>query len=266
MPLIPTLPVKPGYRPQAEDTSIEADVFYFAALRQKSQLWRTERFICFNQAVRQLCLSAINNQCVTAPIRLEYLRRRLGQAWCKLDSPSEVALTQIGNAVSVLSLEGEVMVADPIALARKIITILESLSIEYYIGGSVASSLLGENRYTEDLDLVIELDQAKAKLLLAAFLDAAFYISDMAIEDAVRGRCSAFNVLDNETLEKADLFVLQNTAFARSKMERRIQHTLPDGTNLWISSAEDIVLQKLIWRRGSQFEKQWRDVLGVLKL
>jgi hypothetical protein len=48
MPLIPTLPVKPGYRPQAEDTSIEADVFYFAALRQKSQLWRTERFICFN--------------------------------------------------------------------------------------------------------------------------------------------------------------------------------------------------------------------------
>jgi hypothetical protein len=266
MPLIPTLPVKPGYRPQAEDTSIEADVFYFAALRQKSQLWRMERFITFNQSTRQLCLSAINNQCPAALMRLEYLRRRLGQAWCQFGSPDEVALEQIDQAVSVLSLEGEVVVADPIALARKIITILESLSIEYYIGGSVASSLLGESRYTEDLDLIIELDPVKAQPLLAAFLDAAFYISDSAIEDAVSGRCSSFNVLDNETLEKADLFVLQDTAFARSKMERRIQHSLADGSSLWISSPEDIVLQKLVWGRGSQSEKQWRDVLGVLKL
>lgn len=266
MPLIPTLPVKPGYRPQAEDTNIEVDVFYFAALRQKSQLWRIERFITFNQSTRRLCLSAINNQHPTASIRLEYLRRRLGQAWCALDGSDEVAFEQIGRAMRVPCLEGEVVVADPIALARKIIPILESLSIEYYIGGSVASSLLGESRYTEDLDLIIELDPVKAKPLLAAFLNAAFYISDIAIEDAVTGRCSSFNILDNETLEKADLFILQNTAFARSKMERRIQHSLPDGSRLWISSPEDIVLQKLVWGRGSQSEKQWRDVLGVLKL
>jgi hypothetical protein len=29
---------------------------------------------------------------------------------------------------------------------------------------------------------------------------------------------------------------------------------------------EDVVLQKLVLGRGSQPEKQWRDVLGVLKL
>lgn len=250
MPLIPTLPTKPGYRSQAEDTSIEADAFYFASLRQRSSVWRTARFISFNRSTRQLCLSAAKSQNPHVPIRLEYTRRRLGLEWVDRG----------------FGLEGEVMVADPVALAHKVISILERLNIAYYIGGSVASSLLGESRYTEDLDLIIELDKIKAQPLLEAFLNASFYISAIAVEDAISGRCSSFNVLDNETLEKADLFILQDTPFGKSKMARRIQQQLPDSSFIWISSPEDIVLQKLVWGRGGQSEKQWRDVLGVLKL
>ena len=250
MPLIPTFLTKSGYRPQAEDTSIDADLFYFTSLRQKPLAWRTERFISFNRSTRQLCLTAAKTQTSRIPLRLEYVKRRLGLEW--VDRISDV--------------EGDVVVADPIAFARKVISILEPLNIAYYIGGSVASSLFGENRYTEDIDLVIELSKIKAQLLLKAFLAASFYISDIAVEDAVNGRCSSFNVLDNETLEKADLFILQETPFAKSKMARRMQQELPDGSFVWISSPEDIVLQKLVWGRGSQSDKQWRDVLGVLKL
>ena len=250
MPLIPILPTKPGYCAQAEDTSIEADIFYFASLRQKSMGWRTERFIAFNRATRQLCLSAAQTQRPDAPMRLEYVKRRLGLMWVDRISPGE----------------GEVVVIDPMTFARKVVSLLEPLNIAYYIGGSVASSLLGENRYTEDLDLIIELNRGKAQPLLEAFLNASFYISDSAVADAISGRCSSFNVLDQETLEKADLFVLQDTPFAKSKMSRRIQQVLPDGNPLWISSPEDIVLQKLVRGRGRQSEKQWRDVLGVLKL
>lgn len=250
MPLIPKLPVKPGYRPQAEDTSIDADVFYFMALRQKPQMWRMERFVTINQSARQLCLSAVQNQNADVPIRVDYVRRRLGQVWCD----------------RVLYPQGGVVFADPITLARKIITILESLGIAYYIGGSVASSVWGESRYTEDLDLVIELTPTNAQPLLEAFLNAAFYITDVAVEDALNRRCSSFNILDNETLEKADLFILENTPFDQIKMERRISYLLPDGTTLWMASPEDIVLQKIVWGKGSQSEKQWRDILGVLKL
>jgi hypothetical protein len=250
MPLIPTALTKLGYRPQAEDTSVDADVLYFASLRQKPSKWRAERFITFNHSTRQLCLTAAKTQAPHVLCRLEYVKRRLGLEWSD----------------RILDLEGDVVVADPIALARKVVSILESLSIAYYIGGSVASSLLGENRYTEDIDLIIELSKTKAQPLLEAFLAASFYISDIAVEDAVNGRCASFNVLDNETLEKADLFILENTPFAQRKMARRMRQELPDGSNIWISSPEDIVLQKLVWGRGSQSEKQWRDVLGVLKL
>lgn len=250
MPLIPTVLTKPGYRPQAEDTSVDADVFYFTNLRQKPSAWRTERFISFNRSIRQLCLTAAKTQTPNVPTRLEYVKRRLGLEWSD----------------RISDMKGDVVVVDPIAFARKVIDILEPLNIAYYIGGSVASSLLGENRYTEDIDLIIELSKIKAQPLLEAFLAASFYISDIAVEDAVSGRCSSFNILDNETLEKADLFILQNTPFAKSKMARRMQQELPDGSFIWISSPEDIVLQKLVWGRGSQSEKQWRDVLGVLKL
>ncbi|MEX0268190.1 hypothetical protein AB3R30_03525 [Leptolyngbyaceae cyanobacterium UHCC 1019] len=250
MPLIPTFLTKPGYRSQAEDTSIDADVFYFTSLRQKEFAWRIERFISFNRSTRQLCLTAANTQTPNVPTRLEYVKRRLGLEWSD----------------RIADVEGDIVVADPITFARKVIGILEPLNIAYYVGGSVASSLLGENRYTEDIDLIIELSKIKAKPLLEAFLAASFYISEIAVEDAVNGRCSSFNILDHETLEKADLFILQETAFAKSKMARRMQQELPDGSNLWISSPEDIVLQKLVWGRGSQSEKQWRDVLGVLKL
>ena len=250
MPLIPTLLTKLGYRSQAEDTSIDADVFYFTSLRQKPVAWRIERFISFNRSTRKLCLTAAKTQTTHVPLRLEYVKRRLGLEW-------------VGR---ISDMEGDVVVADPIAFALKVIGILEPLDIAYYVGGSVASSLLGENRYTEDIDLVIELSKIKAQPLLEAFLAASFYISDIAVEDAVDGRCSSFNVLDNETLEKADLFVLQETPFAKSKMARRMQQELPDGSSIWISSPDDIVLQKLVWGRGSQSQKQWRDVLGVLKL
>lgn len=250
MPLIPPLAPKPGYCPQSEDTTVEADLFYFVNLRKKPLIWRTERFISFNYSTRQLCLAAAQSQSPDNPIRLEYVKRRLGEGWTEYVVPKE----------------GNIVVVDPIAFAHKIIGILEPLNIAYYIGGSVASSLLGESRYTEDLDLVIELDAVKAKALLEAFLAASFYISDVALEDAVSGRCSSFNILDQETLEKADLFILKDTSFAKSKMTRRIQQSLLDDSYIWISSPEDIVLQKLVWGRGSQSEKQWRDVLGVLKL
>jgi hypothetical protein len=36
--------------------------------------------------------------------------------------------------------------------------------------------------------------------------------------------------------------------------------------HFWVCTPEDLILAKLLWGRHSQSEKQWRDVLGVMKV
>ena len=57
--------------------------------------------------------------------------------------------------------------------------------------------------------------------------------------------------------------------FAEEQKRRRKRHVVDSetGAAIWVTSAEDIVLQKLVWYRkgGEVSDLQWRDVLGVLK-
>ena len=69
---------------------------------------------------------------------------------------------------------------------------------------------------------------------------------------------------------KVDIFILKDQPFARSEFERRqyvIVRQNPE-QSLWLPSPEDIILQKLSWYRlgGEVSDKQWRDILGVMKL
>jgi hypothetical protein len=167
------------------------------------------------------------------------------------------------------------VIADPIELAQKIASILLPLNIPYVVGGSVASSLLGENRSMQDLDLVIDLEARKAPQLIDA-MSGEFYISESAVTEAIpksrtAPRESSFKVIYLPSLEKADIFVMgSDDAFSASVMSRRQLHPVSDLTEegIYIYSPEDIVLQKLssykLTPGGCQ--KQWRDVLGVLKL
>jgi hypothetical protein len=59
---------------------------------------------------------------------------------------------------------------------------------------------------------------------------------------------------------------MESTPFSQSQMARRQLLLFEEQDGFWLISSEDLILQKLLWRRGSKSEKQWRDVLGVLKV
>jgi hypothetical protein len=264
MPPMPTVTVKPGYRPQSIDTSIDADVLVFQLLRQLTPQQKLQRTCAFNQAVRRLAISGIESQypnATGAKVKQEFIKRCLGNEWIEVLSYSRSW--------------GELVIADPIELAQKIADILLPLNIPYVIGGSVASSLLGENRATQDLDLVIDLEAQTAPMLIAA-MSGEFYISESAVNEAIAKsrrapRESSFNVIYLPSMEKADIFVMDsNDPFSASVMSRRQLHPVGGSTfkGIYIYSPEDIVLQKLSWYKltGGGSQKQWRDVLGVLKV
>lgn len=259
MPTIPAAIVKPGYKPQSEDTSINADVLIFRLLRQLAPSQKAQRTSSFNLAIRRLAIAGIKNQYPNASseqIRQEFVKRCLGAEW----------LFVLNHHPG-----GELIIQEPIELARHIADILEPLDIPYAVGGSVASSLLGKSRATQDLDLIIDISPDKAQQLLAA-MQGEFYISESAISEAIASDnpSNSFNVIYLPSMEKADIFVLQDDPFSRSTMDRRQLYATADdpAKSIYIYSPEDIILQKLKWFRMNrrESEKQWRDVLGVMKI
>ena len=91
----------------------------------------------------------------------------------------------------------------------------------------------------------------------------------MAIDDVMMGRNNSFNVIHKASVIKADIYpIKQSNAFDLSAMSRRKQvHPFSTNKTIYIASAEDVILQKLRWYKltKNQSEKQWRDILGVLK-
>ena len=69
---------------------------------------------------------------------------------------------------------------------------------------------------------------------------------------------------------KVDVFIAKPRAFDRSQLARRQLHLLSEDPErrAYVATAEDIVLSKLEWYRmgGEVSDRQWRDVLGVLKV
>lgn len=157
---------------------------------------------------------------------------------------------------------------DPLwAAVLPVIDALDELGAENYIGGSVASSLQGVFRSTNDVDLVANLRREHVPALAAAL--AATHACDPAWILSAIQRHGAFNALHDETGFKVDVFVPAMTGFAARGMERRVELLVPTlGRSVFVASAEDVVLQKLHWFRegGEASERQWLDVLGVLKL
>lgn len=145
--------------------------------------------------------------------------------------------------------------------------VLDALNIPYVIGGSMASILHGMLRTTMDVDIVADIQPSQVDPFVAAFQDA-FYADDQMIRQAVQRR-SSFNLIHLKTMFKVDVFLTKARAFDRQQLTRRVAVSMGDDEDkyAWILSAEDIVLAKLDWFRmgGESSERQWRDILGVLK-
>ena len=160
------------------------------------------------------------------------------------------------------------MPSDPIRVLLQVAELLDRIGTPYLLGGSLASSMLGEPRSTVDIDLAIVLRSVDVPALVAG-LGSEFYVDEGAMRNAVERR-SSFNAIHQPTILKVDFFVLGDAPFDRAQLEgRRLSPALEEsGRRVFVSSPEDLILRKLDWYRqgGGVSDRQWRDVLGVLKV
>jgi hypothetical protein len=157
---------------------------------------------------------------------------------------------------------------DIIAALDMVIDCFEKLGIEYCIGGSVASSVYGIARATMDIDLVADIEIHHVNNIVKA-LEKNYYVDADMITNAIRERTS-FNLIHLETMFKIDVFILKNQPYDSKAFTRRQPDTFDEESsrNFYLSSPEDIILNKLQWyhNSGKVSEQQWKDVLGVLKV
>ena len=153
--------------------------------------------------------------------------------------------------------------AEPIAVTLRVVAELEKLGIDYLVGGSIASSVHGRPRTTQDVDIVARILGSHVERFVAA-LGHEFYVDADMIRDAIVRRAS-FNVIHLETMLKVDVFVFAGDDLGVEEMNRRVAVPLR-GASIWFASPEDIVLQKLDWYRKGEgvSERQWRDLVGVI--
>lgn len=159
------------------------------------------------------------------------------------------------------------IVLDPIDVALLCGAAFDRLGVGYFLGGSLASSFQGEQRSTNDIDFVLDLQPGQATSLAEA-LGTDFDLDTEALEHAIHRRRS-WNAYYQPTLIKIDLFVKGTSPFDESEFSRRRPYVIAEGfPPLFLKSPEDTVLRKLLWFQagGEVSSTQWRDVVQVLRV
>jgi hypothetical protein len=156
---------------------------------------------------------------------------------------------------------------EPVEVTLIVTDVFEKLGVPYLIGGSLASALYGMARSTQDADIVAEMRLEHLQPFVSA-LQNEFFMDGEMIAEAIR-RNSSFNIIHRETIFKVDVFIPRPRPFLQSQLARAQRQTFTFETEVSakFASPEDTILAKLEWYRlgGEISERQWRDILGVLK-
>lgn len=150
----------------------------------------------------------------------------------------------------------------------EVLETLERLNIPCAVVGSLASSLHGIPRSTQDVDIVALIKLEHLNSLVESFSND-FYVEREMLEKAIKNR-SSFNLIHFETMLKIDIFVLKPELIFQNQITRRQSVVISEEPlkRLMVSSPEDTILHKLRWFKigGEISERQWNDILGVFKV
>jgi hypothetical protein len=156
---------------------------------------------------------------------------------------------------------------DAIAVAMRVADAIEAAKGSYFVGGSLASSLQGEPRATNDIDMVLELPLGRIGEFVALLGEDFEVDVDMLRDALLHGR--SCNIFYLPVVMKVDLFAVGPSPYDEVEFARRRRVPVRStGETLLIKTPEDTVLRKLLWYRegGGVSERQWRDVVEVLRV
>jgi hypothetical protein len=157
-------------------------------------------------------------------------------------------------------------VSDDLAdLLRAFLERLAAVGVPYMIVGSVAALAHGRSRATQDIDVVVDADEAALAAFVAALPADRFYADADAARDA-RRLGLLFNVIDLESGWKLDVIPLKPRPFSRREFARKTRVDVL-GVSVFVATIEDTIVAKLEWSElGGGSARQLEDVRALVRL
>lgn len=139
--------------------------------------------------------------------------------------------------------------------------------IRYIIGGSVAAIFYGEPRFTNDLDVVVFLNEADIRRLPEIFPSSDFYVppAEAITVEVGREQRGHFNIIHMDTSFKTDVYLTGRDEFNAwaFRNKRRIEF---QGEVLVLAPPEYVIVRKLEYFREGGSEKHLRDIRAMLNV
>ena len=137
------------------------------------------------------------------------------------------------------------------------VSCLNELDIEYVVVGGFAVMYHGRPRATADLDIVAVLDPMCAEKLALGLKERGFFadVKDLKRSLEEKSHCT---IEDKETMFRLDIKGVYDDADQRA-LDNRVLIEWKD-MKMYIASAEDTVINKLLWGREQDLE----DALSII--
>jgi len=145
---------------------------------------------------------------------------------------------------------------------------LESIGVPYMVTGATAAILYGQPRVTNDLDLVLSLDDAARAALLAAFPESEFYVPPEAVirTEQARTQRGHFNLIHHETGYKADVYLAGTDPLHAWALPLRRRLRWNNQLEISVAPPEYVVLRKLEYYREGGSAKHPADIRAICEI
>jgi len=152
----------------------------------------------------------------------------------------------------------------PLEVLKDLSNRFENIGIDYFLVGSLGAMYYSRPRFTNDIDLVVQIRPNQIRDFETQFLPEDYYCPPFEILRDEVMRMGSFNLIHQATGIKVDIVLRKDTDFSRSEFSRRRQVLLLPGFQAYIATAEDIILKKLEFYREGGSEKHLQDIREIL--
>jgi hypothetical protein len=142
---------------------------------------------------------------------------------------------------------------------------LEEVGAPYMITGATAAILYGQPRVTNDLDVVVSLDDTARIALLKAFPEAEFYVPPESVirTEQARAHRGHFNLIHLESGFKADIYLAGTDPLHAWALPKRRRIQWANDREISVAPPEYVVVRKLEFYREGNSSKHLADIQAI---